>query len=53
MARERDQDETKFYPTAGSGMGKLTAENYTHPAADVRAGLLYSFKALKTEKTDM
>jgi aflatoxin B1 aldehyde reductase len=50
---KRIKMETKLYPTAGSDMSKLTAENYTHSAADVRAGLLRSFKALKTEKTDM
>jgi aflatoxin B1 aldehyde reductase len=45
--------QTKLYPTAGKSMNAMPSESYTHSAADVRAGLLKSFEALKIDKIDM
>lgn len=45
--------ETKLYPTAGKNMGWLTPESWSHEPESLRAGLMASLKALKTEKLDM
>lgn len=46
--------QTKLYPTTGKGMNTMPSEEYSHSAADyIRAGLLKSFEALKTDKIDM
>jgi hypothetical protein len=45
---------SRLYPTAGKGMNTMPSEEYSHSAADyIRAGLLKSFEALKTDKIDM
>jgi aflatoxin B1 aldehyde reductase len=45
--------QTKLYPTAGKSMNAMSSESYIHSATDVRAGLLKSFEALKTDKIDV
>jgi aflatoxin B1 aldehyde reductase len=42
---------TKLYPS--KGIMSYSKVEYTHSAKDIRAGLLESFKALKTDKIDM
>jgi hypothetical protein len=45
---------SRLYPTVGKGMNTMPSEEYSHSAADyIRAGLLKSFEALKTDKIDM
>ncbi|PQE07671.1 hypothetical protein CJF31_00007448 [Rutstroemia sp. NJR-2017a BVV2] len=45
--------QTKLYPTKGKGMDWLTTEQWTHSAADVRAGFEASMKALQTDRVEM
>ncbi|KAJ7464753.1 NADP-dependent oxidoreductase domain-containing protein [Mycena galericulata] len=44
---------TKIFPTKGRGMGWLTADEFSHSPADIRAGLKQSLAALKTDKLDI
>jgi aflatoxin B1 aldehyde reductase len=49
-----DSRVSRLYPTAGKGMNAMSSEEYSPSAADyIRAGLLKSFKALKTDKIDI
>ena len=49
-----DSRVSRLYPTAGKGMNAMSSEEYSPSAADyIRAGLLKSFEALKTDKIDM
>ncbi|PQE05195.1 hypothetical protein CJF30_00010145 [Rutstroemia sp. NJR-2017a BBW] len=45
--------QTKLYPTAGKGMDWLTPEQWTHSAADIRAGFEASMKALQTDRVEI